>query len=201
MDATATSASAAERLAVLIDRRAGAADVAAFLDALDAWERIRQCRELSGKQQARLYELAGAGEPLTLDDLVPPSLGEGKVVAFAGKNSLPAFSLFEKHFVRQGGVIVGINVQTMSFATGPGYYTCRAGEGSSVKEVLFDYTSVPSSAPAGWPEPRSNARGLSHFVYKNLHDYNRRVARDVVIGSATRLGKPMDSWYVLARKP
>jgi len=188
-------------LGTMIDRGARAAELAAHLDALAPDERIRQCREVGGRQQARLWELAGDGEPLALADFVAESLPDGRVVAFAGKNSLPALSTFEKHFVRHGGAIVGMNVQTMSFATGPGYYTCRQGEGAHGKEVLFDYTAVPSTAPAGWPAPRTNARGLSHFVYKNLHDYNRRVSRDVVIGSATRLGKPIDSWYVLARKP
>ena len=174
-----------------------AARIAAHLDSIATDERVLQCRALNGKQMARLYEVAAGGEALTLDDLVPPSLPEGEAVKFAGKNSLPMHTEFEKHFARLDGAIVGMNVQSLSFFSGPGYYTCRAAEKPG--ELLFDYTQIPARAPTGWPPPRSNARGLSNFIYKNLHDYNRRVSRDVVIGFATRLGKPIDSYYVLAR--
>ena len=68
-------------------------------------------------------------------------------------------------------------------------------------ELLIDYTKVPrqEQAPASWPPVLPNNRGLSHFVYKNMHDFCRRVSRDVVIGQATRLGKPIHQYFVLAR--
>jgi hypothetical protein len=119
-------------------------------------------------------------------------------VIFAGKNSLPMFTWFEKRFARQGGRIVGYNHQTMSWFTGPGYFTL-APSAERPKEVLFDYTTVPQTAPADWPPPRPNSAGFSKLVYNNLHDFCRRVARDVVIGEATRLGKPMNSYFLLAR--
>src|SRR5438128_9336459 len=93
--------------------------VAAHLEALDAGERIEQCRALDGAAQRRLWDMAADGPPLTLEDLVPASLAEGVTVRFAGRNSLPAFTLFEKHFTRHRGDIVGMNVQTMSPLTGP----------------------------------------------------------------------------------
>ncbi|HZS37047.1 MAG TPA: hypothetical protein VFF06_09475, partial [Polyangia bacterium] len=72
------------------------------------------------------------------------------------------------------------------------------------RELLFDYTRVPQAAPAGWPPIKPNEAGLSRFVYKNLHDFCRRVSRDVIIGSATRVDEKgveqdLDSYFVLAR--
>ncbi len=185
-------------LADLLDSsEAKLAAIEAHLDALDAGARIAECRALGRKQLTRLWELAAPS--LALDDLVPAAAMEGEKVEFAGKNSLPVFTHFEKHFTRHGGAIVGINVGATAFATGPGYFTCDTTS-ERPGEVRFDYTRVPSSAPQGWPVPRSNASGLSYFVYRDMHDYNRRVSKDVVIGAATRLGTPIDAYYVLARK-
>ena len=195
MDATAASSSTTFGQ-LLGESDITCARLAAHLDALDTAERVRQCRDLSGKQMGRLYEIARDAEALTLEDIVGPNVADGATVRWAGKNSLPVHTKFEKHFARIDGKIVGMNVQALSFASGPGYYTCRA-EGK--KEVLFDYTDVPANAPPGWPAPRSNARGISNFVFKDLHDFNRRVSRDVMIGAATRLGKPMGDYYILAR--
>lgn len=201
---TASPSTAAITLADLLAPSRADVDaglLAAHLDALSPDERVRQCRMLGKAAQRRLWDVAAAGEPLTLDFFVPPGTPDGATVRFAGRNTLPVFTLFEKRFARQGDAIVGFNFQTMSFVTGPGYFTLRPGGAEAPREVLFDYTTVPATAPPleGWPPVRSNASGLSRLVYNNLHDYNRRVSRDVIIGSATRLGKPMDSFYVLAR--
>jgi hypothetical protein len=32
-----------------------------------------------------------------------------------------------------------------------------------------------------------------------MHDFCRRVSQTVIIGAATRLGKPIDAYFVLAR--
>ncbi len=165
------------------------------LDGLDPVARIRECRALSGAELAKLFALAESAGPLRADDLV----SDGKTVRYAGKNSLPALRYFEKHFARCAGQVVGINVQTMSFATGPGYFTCTGPVEGRSNELLFDYTQVPPSGPEGWPAPRSNSQWISRFVFHNLHDHNRRVSREVVIGSATKLGKPMNQYYILAR--
>ena len=45
-----------------------------------------------------------------------------------------------------------------------------------------------------------NSGGLSRLVYHNLHDYLRRVSKDVVIGEATRMDKPMDSYFLISRR-
>jgi hypothetical protein len=168
------------------------------LDALDAPTRVAEIRVLSGKEQKRLWEVCAGAPAFTVDDLVPQSTPEGQQVIWAGKNSLAAFTLFEKRFARHGGKVVGYNFQTMSWITGPGFFTCKPSP-TEPRELLFDYTDVPEKAPESWPQPRSNGAGFSRLVYHNLHDFNRRVSRDVIIGFATRLGKPIDSYFVLAR--
>jgi hypothetical protein len=168
------------------------------LNALDAQSRVAETRALTGKQQKRLWEVCENAPAFTVDDLVPPSTPEGQTVIYAGKNSLAAFSLFEKRFARVDGKVIGYNHQTMSWITGPGFFTCKPSH-NDARELLFDYTDVPSDAPGEWPRPRSNGAGFSRLVYNNLHDFNRRVSRDVIIGFATRLGKPIDSYFVLAR--
>jgi len=168
------------------------------LDGLEAKTRVEEIRALSGKLQKKLWEVCAGAPAFTVDDLVPPSTPEGQTVIYAGKNSLGAFTVFEKRFARSRGKVIGYNHQTMSFVTGPGFFTCKPSP-TEPRELLFDYTDVPTEAPAEWPRPRSNARGLSYFVYRDLHDFNRRVSKDVIIGFATRLGKPIDSYFVLAR--
>lgn len=176
-------------------------ELAAYLDALDAERRIREIREMPGALQSRVWQLAADAAPFTLEDLVPPELPEGTPTILAGKNSLPMFTWFEKRFARIGGKVVGYNHQTLSWLTGPGYFTCLpAPQPERQKEVLIAYTQLPDVAAAGWPAIKSNSSGFSFFVYRNLHDYLRRVSRDVVIGEATRLDKPMGSWFMIARR-
>src|SRR5271154_2504189 len=72
--------------------------LAAHLDSLDADGRVREIRALSGKLQKRLWEVCAGAPAFTLEDLVPPSLGDGQTVIYAGKNSLGAFTEFQKRF-------------------------------------------------------------------------------------------------------
>ena len=46
---------------------------------------------------------------------------------------------------------------------------------------------------------KPNSRGLSRFIYFNMYDYVRRVSPHVVIGAATRLGKPIGQYFVLCK--
>jgi hypothetical protein len=175
------------------------AEVAAHLDVLDAEARVRQIRDMPGRLQERVWQLAVEAAPFTLEDLVPPD-HSGHVI-LAGKNSLPMFTWFEKRFARVGGNVIGYNHQTMSWITGPGFFTCvPAPQPERKKEVLIDYTQVPAEKLPEWPAIKRNSSGFSRFVYHNLHDYLRRVSRDVVIGEATRMGKPMDSYFMISRR-
>ncbi|MBW2396339.1 MAG: hypothetical protein JRG95_18975 [Deltaproteobacteria bacterium] len=180
--------------------------VAAFLDGLTHAERVEATRSVGRKPQARLYRAAKGFAPVRLEELVPPGVGDGKAVRHFGKNSLPAFTQFEKRFCRPPGQdpgapqeLWGFNFQTLQPLTGPGYYVARPSP--DAPEVWVDYNLVPSEAPAGWPPLRSNETGLSRFVYGFMIDTLRRVSEHVTIGSAARRGKDLGSWFLLTREP
>lgn len=180
-------------------------EIAGFLDALPSPERIAAVRSLGRTEQRRLYRAVEGFLPLRLADLVPPGSADLETVRHFGRNTLPAFTLFEKRFcrprgadARKPGELWGFNFQTLSFATGPGYFVAR--EDPSRPEVWVDYTTVPSGHPEGWPAVRRNEVGLSRFVYGHMIDTLRRVSEHVTIGSAARKGRDLGSWFVLARQ-
>jgi hypothetical protein len=176
------------------------ASLASFLDGLDPATRVAQSIALTSKpQQKRLWELCQHAPALPLETMVPASTPDGQEVIWAGMNTLPIFKVFEKRFMRVNGTVIGYNKQTTSWITGPGYFTLVVSPHEQ-RELRVDYTNVPTATPAGWPTVKPNDRGLSNLVYKNLYDYLRFVSRDVVIGFATRLDKPMDSYFILARR-
>ncbi len=177
-----------------------AAAVATFLDRLTADERREAIAALSGPRlQSRLYRAVANAPRVTLADLVPqdaPSLGE---VIFHGKNSLPAFTLFQKRFCRPprgADELWGYNHQSLAWLTGPGYFVVHD---DGARGAAIDYREVPPDRPPSWPEVRPNDRGFSRFVYSGMVDYLRRVARDVFIGSAHRAGKELGNYFVLSR--
>lgn len=171
--------------------------LAAHLDGLDVTTRVQQCRALGKRLQRRLWEVTADAPAFTLEDLIPPT--ETGTVIWAGKNSLPLFTHFEKRFARQNGTVVGFNFNPgIAWFTGPGYFTTvQAPE--RPREILFDYTRVPAAAPPGWPAVKPNSSGTAKLVYGGMHDFCRRVSQTVIIGAATRLGKPIDAYFVLAR--
>jgi hypothetical protein len=143
---------------------------------------------------------------LRLADLVAPARAPLETVRHFGRNTLPAFTRFEKRFCRPPGQdpaapaeLWGFNFQTLAPLTGPGYFVARADAPGGV--VLVDYTRVPASAPPGWPAPRRNEVGLSRFVYGFMVDRLRRVSEHVTIGSAARHGRDLGSWFLLCREP
>ena len=173
------------------------AQLAAHLDALDTEERVRQCRALGKSQQRRLWEVCAEAPAFTLEELIPST--ETGTVRWAGKNSLPMFTHFEKRFARKGADVVGYNFNPgLAWFTGPGYFTTVQAP-DRPREILFDYTRVPSTAPEGWPPVKANTSGGGKLVYGGMHDFCRRVSSTVIIGAATRLGKPIDAYFVLAR--
>jgi hypothetical protein len=181
------------------------ADVARFLDALDATGRVEAIRALGRSEQRRLYAAVDGFLPVRLHDLVPPRVADFVTVRHHGKNTLPLFSHFEKRFCRPRGAdrqkpgeLYGFNFQSMSPLTGPGYYVAR--ESPDRPEVWVDYTRVPPEHPEGWPEIRRNERGLGRFVYGFMVDTLRGVSEHVTIGSAARRGKDMGSWFILCRE-
>jgi hypothetical protein len=178
------------------------AQLAAHLDALDVAGRVSEVRAVPAKLQKKLWQVCAGAPAFTLDELVPPAT-TGTII-YAGKNSLPAFTIFEKRFCRKDGKVIGFNFQSTSLFTGPGYFTVVTSP-HDARELLFDYITVPAEAPqADWPKAKPNTGGFAKLVYGNLHDFCRRVSRDVLIGSATRVDKAgkekdIDSYFILAR--
>ncbi len=179
--------------------------VSALLDALTHSERVEAVRSLSRGEQRRLYRAADGVLPLRLVDLVSPDAPDMAPVRHYGKNTLPAFRVFEKRFCRPEGLdpeapdrLYGFNFQALSWATGPGYFVAR--EANERPEVLIDYHDVPPLAAVGWPAIRGNEEGLSRFVYGFMIDTLRRVSQHVTVGSASRKGKDLGSWFVLCRE-
>src|SRR5262245_3947194 len=166
-------------------------ELAALLDGLSHDARVTWVRSVGRAEQRRLYQAAAGFLPLTLGDLVPPARADGETVRHFGKNTLPAFTHFEKRFCRPAGqdprspsALFGFNFQSMSWLTGPGYYVAHADPARP--EVLIDYREVPPAAPAGWPPVRRNETGPARFVYGFMVDRLRRVSEHVTIGSAVR---------------
>jgi hypothetical protein len=177
------------------------AAIAAFLDGLGRAERLEAIRALSGPRlQGRLYRAVESAPRVTMADFVPPDAPPLREVIFEGKNSLAAFTLFQKRFCRpprgRDG-LWGYNHQALAWLTGPGYFVVHE-DGS--RGAAIDYRDVPPEKPPTWPEVKPNDRGLSRFVYRDMVDYMRRVSRDVFIGSAHRDGKELGNYFVLCRE-
>jgi hypothetical protein len=200
-----TSEPGAELVGRLHDASIDRAAICRFLDALSHAQRVEATRALGRAEQRRLYAAVDGFRSVELVDLVPASVGEMRQVRHFGRNTLPAFTLFEKRFCRPKGVdprkpdaLYGYNFQSLSLLTGPGYFVARPVPGRP--EVDIDYRELPPEHPAGWPEVRSNERGLGRFVYGFMVDTLRRVSEHVTIGSAAKGGKPIGSWFVLVRE-
>lgn len=184
------------------------AEIAACLDELDPAARVAQIREVGGvRRQRALWIAAAANDATSFRDLVPEGTPSGTPVVFHGKNSLPAFSEFEKICYLPSGEndreAWGFNETKVRSIIGPGYYVLHDvadGPGSRMGPAAFDYRQVPPSGLDGWPEVRPNGRGISRFVYGGMVDFMRRLSRDVFIGSAVRAGREMGSYFLLARE-
>jgi hypothetical protein len=180
--------------------------LAEILDGSTLAERIAALRSLGGARvQRKIWAAAAANPPVTTDDLLPKSSPPMRPVVFHGKNSLPAFSDFRKICCRPptelpGNVLWGYNDTAIRPVIGPGYYVVHDTPGTPLGASAFDYTQLPVTHPAGWPEIRGNEVGLSRFIYNKTVDYMRRVAKDVFIGSATRDGKELGNYFLLVRE-
>lgn len=183
--------------ALIGDHSVSAQQLAEHLDALSHDARVAALHTLGRSDQRALYDKVAGFKPIDLEYFVPKNVAPGTPVRHHGWNSLPAFRLFEKRFYRYGDETAGANFQTLSPLTGPGYFCCRLDEGA--REVLIDYNLLPSTAPGGWPAITPNTRFPSSLVYGRMIDRMRYVSRHVSIGSATRNGKALGSWFTLCR--
>ena len=181
--------------------------IAAFLDGLSHDDRVIAIRGLRRGDQRALYNAVDGFSAVTLADIVPPDRADQQPVRHYGKNTLPAFTHFEKRFCRPRGEdaakpaeLHGFNFQTMSALTGPGYFVAVPNPERADREVWVDYRRVPKTHPAGWPDIKVNDRGLAQLVYGNMIDNLRRVSEHVTIGSAAKNGKDLGSWFALCRE-
>lgn len=198
MTAASTTQTSPTSLARLLESRAPAAEIAAFLDDLSAGARLDAVLAVTGRGVGRLFDAVKDAPTVTVEELVPANT-KGTLI-YEGRNSLPTFSRFQKRFARlPGGTVVGYNHQSMSFVTGPGYFIVKAasGTGEHGSELLFDYTDTPPREPEGWPPFKPNESGLSRLVYAHMHDYVRRVARGVVVGKAYKKGVDQKQYFSL----
>lgn len=195
----------AERLRTMLtteprDRAA----IAELLDRGSHGDRMEAITSLGGTAlQGALWNVAAGTPAVTMADLVPPDAAPLREVIFHGKNSLPAFTLFQKRFCRPptdaaGEQLWGYNHQNLAWLTGPGYFVVHP-EGDA--PAAIDYRRVPPGHPPNWPAVKPNDVGLSRFVYRDMVDYLRRVSQHVLIGRATKYGKELPNYFILCREP
>jgi hypothetical protein len=181
-------------------------EIAELLRALPVPEKIATVRSLSGATiQAKLWKRMATQERLRVSDLIPPDYKPMKPVVFHGKNSLPAFSSFQKICCRPPAGKVfdelwGYNETPLKGIIGPGYFVVHETRDAPLGGIGFDYTRLPSEHPPGWPEIQSNSGPISRLVYGNMVDYMRRVSDHVFIGCATRHGREIGSYFIIVRE-
>jgi len=197
----ATTIDTSTNLRDLLRQHATRETIATFLDGLSARERVDEALSLRNKEVGQLYQAVVGGPETTVEDFLPAEVADDTTIIFEGRNSLPAFSRFQKRFARIDGQVVGYNHQTMAFATGPGFFVVRPGSlrADVANEAYFDYTSAPTAVPTGWPEFKPNDAGLSNLVYRGMKDYMRKVATNVYVGEAYKGGRSQKQFFILAR--
>jgi hypothetical protein len=169
-------------------------------------ERVAIVRSPDGAGQAKLWQVS-VGGGVTVDEMVPRAVGALVPVIFHGRNSLPAFTHFEKRFCRPAADVLanelwGYNYQPTRWLaplTGPGYFVAY-DSALPIGGVAVDYRRVPSGKPSVWPEIHDNTYRLSRFIFNGMVDYLRRVSEHLLIGRATRDGREMPNYFLLCRE-
>ncbi len=175
-----------------IDRLA----VASYLDELSHPQRVAQLVALPRGLMRPWYEASFHFMPMRPTDLIPQGVAPWEAVEHVGVNNMAAARRFSKVMYRaEDGQVAGYNAQRWAWATGPGYFTVVW----HMYEAVIDYTELPKGAPEGFPRIRSNAFGLSYFVYRGLRDTVRRVSNHVLVGHAVRDGRALPNYFVLTR--
>jgi hypothetical protein len=152
---------------------------------------------------AKLWEAATGGRPVTLDDFVPAATPPLVEVIHHGKNSLPAFTFFQKRFCKPTNsgsedILVGFNYQWHGFATGPGYFVAHPSGGPGCVDI--DYTITPKEKVETWPPLAPSSARLGRFTYHGTVDVMHGISSHVTIGRAKKKTGWMDVWFVLVRE-
>jgi hypothetical protein len=172
------------------------------LDEIGHFARLWSVHQWTRADMARVWEAAKGFRAVHLNDLVPPSTPPLVEVIHDGKNSLPAFTVFQKRFCRPadptvGDLLIGYNHQSFSLVTGPGYYVARRS--AEAGELDLDHTILPKEKSHDWPPISSNDGLVRRFVYYGLVDVVRGLSSHVTIGRVKK-GNWLDSWFVLVRE-
>lgn len=193
-------------LGVLLEPTLDLPRLAEVLDGLGHEGRLHTVRGWGKRTQARLFEALKGFRPATAEAFVPAGVPEGTPVVHWGKNTLPAFSDFQKRFVKLPGVadLVGYNEGATRPLVGPGYYEARIEDG----ECVVDYTRLPARGAEGWPPVISNEARFGFLVWKGMVDFVRPLSAHVSVGRAAKVGrggdvraaKAMDAWFCLVRE-
>ena len=179
--------------------------ISSALDRMDAANRLWTVLSIEPAEQTKIWELF-ADHTLDADHFAPSSLDPLKPVIHHGKNTLPMHNFFQKRFCRaddESGDLWGYNHQSLSWATGPGYFVAHPADTEGKDQpssYLVDYTRLPKKKPSDWPEIIPNEAKLGRFVYAGMKDYMRKVSDHVSIGRAYRGSKAMDAWFILCRE-
>ena len=190
-------------LSVFLEPKIDLPRVTHILDGLGPMGRVATVRGWEREQMKKLYEAAKGYHPLTLEHFVPASVGARTEVIHEGKNSLGAFTHFQKRFARstahgeEGAVVFGYNEQEMALWTGPGYFVVH--DAKTAGEIDIDYRELPADTVEGWPEVASNTARLGRFVYDGMVDVMRGISSHVSIGRARKKDGWMDAWFLLCR--
>lgn len=190
---------------VFLEPKVDIEKLAEILDGLGHEGRVHATRTWTKKQMAAIYD-ACAGRPISLDFLVPSSVGANTEVIHDLRNTLPLFSNAQKRFARSGEGeakdLVGFNKQHgLASVSEPGYFMVRPGEGEHENELVIDYGQTPKSKPDVWPKIEPNDSGLLNgIVWGGMVDYLRKVSEHVSIGKATKKGKAIGQYFALVRR-
>lgn len=193
-------------LTTLVRSGASIDAIAAHLDALEPEARRVETQALGGHDQRTLFEAAAASPPLELGFFVPSGVDDLHQVIHFGRNSLPAFKLFEKRWCRPPGDekrLFGYNEGPSRPLIGPGYFVAHETDAGDARgAIVVDYYQVPDGAVApGWPKVKPNDQGLQRFVYHQTRDYMRRVSTHVSIGQAHKREQQVIGTFILCREP
>lgn len=174
------------------------------LDRMDAKSRLYTTLSATKEDMETLWELV-KDQSVDADHFVPSGTEPLKEVIHHGKNSLPAFTHFQKRFCRaddDSGDVYGYNHGSTEWATGPGYFVAHPAqdEKEPPSDYLIDYTRIPTKKAEGWPEIRGNDGLIGGLVYGRMKDYMRKVSTHVSIGKAYKQGKEVGAYFMLCRQ-
>ena len=184
------------------------ATIAAYLDGLDHATRLGEVQGLGRSQQIALWDKAAAAPPITLEHFVPAHVPPLTEVIHHGRNTLPAFKLFQKRFCRPAdgsNRAFGYNEGASRALIGPGYFVTIPTAGNATWEErgawVVDYWQVPDAAVVdGWPKVVPNSSGLQVLVYNKTRDFMRKVSEHVSVGMAFKNEKALGAYFMLCRE-